>query len=62
MHIHIPDNCWMRLRQKGRYLYAKKRTPIIWKTSIPPKGTTIYTIGWHNSQQNLMASEILIQP
>lgn len=60
--IHIPTNAWMKYRKQGRTLFAQKKGVIIWRTTPPPSGTELYVVAWANSQQSLLASEIVRQP
>lgn len=60
---HIPKGAWMRLKQHGRQKYSRNTKPIIWQTKdLPPKGATVYVIGWRDGQQHLQASSTYIQP
>lgn len=51
----------MRMRSKGRYLYAINRDPIVWNANpnmlLP--GEPIYCVSWTIGQHRLVASKIV---
>lgn len=59
--IPIPKGAMMRYRKSGRTLYAPNRSPIVWRTTPPPKGTEVYVIGWFSGQGSLVASRVETQ-
>lgn len=59
--IPIPRGSWMRLRQRGRYVYAINKTPITWTNLPPAKGTAVYHVAWTAGQGPLMAKRVVIE-
>lgn len=60
-NITIPKGAYMRLRAKGRYLYAKNGPVTIWEDKVQriPADTPVYCISWRRGQNSLMASKII---
>lgn len=56
--VNIPTGAWMRMRSKGRYVYAKNEKPIIWQ-NVEPKGVPIYCVTWSKDQNRFMACRII---
>lgn len=57
----------MKYRKQGRYVYGRKPgadgvTITTWSSKPPPKGSTVYTLGWHDAQHPLMATGKYKQP
>lgn len=66
MTIPIPPGNHMRMRSKGRYVYAinpdqDTNGHICWSTIEPPAGATVYCVAWSNSQNRWMSTHSYVQ-
>lgn len=59
--IVIPKGSWMRVRAKGRYLYAQNGPVIIWSDKVQnlPLNAPVYCVFWRPGQNTLTANRII---
>lgn len=49
----------MRMRARGRTLYARNTRPITWSTHPPATDEPIYVVTWTNSQCRFMSARTI---